>query len=70
MCEIDTVIEYYEVIIDLYVSETGKCEKFTRKRFYQAEKAIAFANPYVDEPDLFRVKIKQVRHLVNWWDEC
>ena len=70
MCEIDTEIEYYEVIIDLYVSEIGKYANFIREKFCNVEVAIAFAKSYIAESDLFCVKIKEVRHLVNWWDEC
>lgn len=68
MCEIDTEIEYYEVIVDRYVGEVGKYISFTMKKFHNAEDAIAFAKSYIAESDLFRVKIKEVRHLVNWWD--
>ena len=61
----DKEMEKYMVILEDYVSTTGQYRHYKTAEFDTDEEAVAYAR---ENMDAFRVTVKVLEHLINWWN--
>lgn len=62
--EFDKEIDHYEVLLEDFVSSTGKYRHYATQKFYTLEKAVSFARSNMSR---FRVTLRVVENIVGWW---
>ena len=61
----DKEIYKYEVILEDFVSSTGKYRIYGTREFDTDEEAVSYAR---ENMDAFRVTVRVTENIVGWWE--